>query len=369
MILKKITLLNYKNIEDITLDLSPKMNCFIGYNGVGKTNMLDAVYYLSFCRSSSNAVDSQVMMHNKEFFVLEGLYTNEANDEELIYCGMKRGSKKHFKRNKKEYKRLSQHIGFIPLVFVSPSDVALIEGPSEDRRRFLDIVISQLDVTYMEALMRYSKALQQRNALLKQENEPDNTLISLFEEEMAEQGTIVYQKRLAFVEDFIPVFQQIYQQISGGKETVSLNYISHCQRGDLLDVIQRDRFKDRAVGYSLHGIHRDDLEMLLGGYQMKKEGSQGQNKTFVLALKLAQFDFLKRTASKTTPLLLLDDIFDKLDANRVERIVNLVANDNYGQIFITDTNRDHLDSILKMGNFDYKLFHVDNGQITIKQEA
>ena len=369
MILKKITLLNYKNIEETTLELSPKMNCFIGHNGVGKTNMLDAVYYLSFCRSASNPIDSQVITHQKDFFVLEGFYESDTHDEEHIYCGMKRGTKKHFKRNKKEYKRLSQHIGLIPLVLVSPADTALIEGASEERRRFLDIVISQLDNTYIEALARYSKALTQRNALLKQESEPDASLLDLFEEEMATQGTLVFQKRSAFIEAFVPVFQEIYQRISDCRESVSLNYRSHAQRGDLLDVIRRDRFKDRAVGYSLHGIHRDDLEMLLGGYQLKREGSQGQNKTFVLALKLAQFDFLKRTASHTTPLLLLDDIFDKLDAHRVERIVHLVAGDSYGQIFITDTNREHLDSILQTGNFDYKLFEVEGGTITEKKEG
>lgn len=368
MILKNITLINYKNIEECTLSLSPKMNCFIGHNGAGKTNLLDAVYYLSFCKSAYNPTDSQVMMHDKDFFVLEGLYETEQKDLELVYCGMKRGTKKHVKRNKKEYKRLSQHIGFIPLVFVSPSDTTLIEGTSDERRRFLDVVISQLDGTYLDDLLRYSKALTQRNALLKQEDEPDKALLDLFEEEMATQGTLIFEKRTAFVEAFIPIFQHIYQHISGNKELVSLNYISHAQRGNLLDVIRRDRHKDRAVGYSLHGIHRDDLEMLIGDYSLKREGSQGQTKTFALALKLAQFDFLKRTTSNTTPLLLLDDIFDKLDANRVERIVNLVASDSYGQIFITDTNREHLDVILQMGNFPYKLFEVENGKITEKKE-
>lgn len=368
MILKKITILNYKNIEDTSLVFSPKINCFIGNNGVGKTNLLDAVYYLSFCKSSSNTVDSQAMMHNKDFFVIEGLYNTDQGEDETVYCGMKRGTKKHFKRNKKEYKRLASHIGLIPLVFVSPSDVSLIEGASEDRRRFLDVVISQLDSVYIDALLRYSKALQQRNVLLKQDTEPDETLMQLFETEMAEQGTIIFNKRREFINEFVEVFQDIYKRVSGNNETVSLNYISHGTRGNLLDVISRDRAKDRAVGYSLHGIHRDDLEMLIDGYPMKREGSQGQNKTFVLALKLAQFNFLKRTPSKTTPLLLLDDIFDKLDSSRVERIVNLVAGHNFGQIFITDTNREHLDSILKLGNFDYKLFEVNNGVFTSRAD-
>lgn len=363
MILKKISILNYKNIQVADLTFSPKLNCLIGHNGEGKTNLLDAVYYLSFCRSAFNPIDSQVITHDRDFFVLDGLYLNDMGDEERIYCGMKRGTRKRFKRNQKEYKRLSQHIGLIPLIFVSPADTALIDGGSDSRRRFLDMVISQLDHSYIELLSRYNKALTQRNALLKAEQEPDGALVEILEQEMATQGEAIYAKRDAFVREFIPVFQTIYDHVSGCHETVSLQYISHAQRGPLLDVIQRDRHKDRAVGYSLHGVHRDDLEMMIGGYQLKREGSQGQNKTYVLALKLAQFDFLKRTASSTTPLLLLDDIFDKLDAGRVERIVNMVAGDAYGQIFITDTNRDHLDSILSRHSFDYKLFEVVHGEI------
>ena len=364
MILKRLSILNYRNIREANLELSPKLNCLIGRNGVGKTNLLDAVYYLSFCRSAYNPIDSQVIMHGQEFFVLDGLYQNELGDEEAVYCGMKRGSKKTFKRNKKAYKRLSQHIGLVPLIFVSPSDTAIIEGGSEERRHLMDVVISQCDHAYIEALGRYNKALQQRNALLKLDAEPDPALLDIWEEEMAQSGEAVYRRRDAFVRELIPLFQQIYRAISEDREQVSLSYVSHCQRGNLLDVIRRDRAKDRAVGYSLHGIHRDDLDMLLGGFPMKREGSQGQNKTFVLALKLAQFDFLRRTVSNTTPLLLLDDIFDKLDAHRVEQIVRLVSGPNFGQIFITDTNRDHLDQILSGSGFDYRLFTVDDGCIS-----
>ena len=365
MILENISIINYKNIKGVNLDLSPKINCLIGHNGVGKTNFLDAIYYLSFCRSANNPIDSQIIMHDENFFMLEGKYRTEQGDIENIYCGMKRGTKKHFKRNKKEYKRLSQHIGLVPLIFVSPSDSSLIEGGSEERRRLMDVVISQYDHSYIELLANYNKALQQRNALLKMEEETDLSLLDIWEQEMARNGELLFQKRLAFVEELVPVFQRIYQQISGQREMVSLRYVSHCQRGSLLDVIQRDRFKDRAVGYSLHGVHRDDLEMLIGDFQMKREGSQGQNKTFVLALKLAQFDFLRRTSSTTTPLLLLDDIFDKLDAQRVESIVQLVSGDNFGQIFITDTNRDHLDKILSKSDGEYKIFTVEGGDIEL----
>jgi DNA replication and repair protein RecF len=277
--------------------------------------------------------------------------------------------KKHFKRNKKEYKRLSEHIGMIPLIFVSPSDNAIIDGTGEERRRLMDIVISQYDNNYIETLTSYNKILHQRNVLLKAEEEPDDALLSILEEQMATYGEAIYKKRDKFINDFAPVFQDIYSSVSSGHENVALHYHSHCQRGKLIDVIRKDRAKDRIVGFSLHGIHRDDLEMLIDGYNIRREGSQGQNKTFVLALKLAQFNFLKQTSSRTTPLLLLDDIFDKLDATRVEQIIRLVSGSGYGQIFITDTNREHLDSILQKGTSDFKLFSVEKGIIKEKEEC
>ena len=363
MILEKLSLINYKNIQTATLELSPKMNCFIGHNGAGKTNVLDAIYYLSFCHSANNPVDSQVIRHGEEFLMIEGLYSPKLT----ITCGIRRGQKKHFKKDKKEYKRLSEHIGLIPVVTVSPSDTLLIEGGSEERRRLMDMVISQYDRSYIEALNRYNKALQQRNTMLKAEEEPDLEVMGLWEEQMASTGEEIYRKRDAFVKEMTPVFQHYYERISGQREQVALNYISHCQRGPLLEVIQRDRTKDRAVGYSLHGIHRDDLDFTLGGHLMKREGSQGQNKTFVVSLKLAQFGFLRQTNTQTTLLLLLDDIFDKLDAQRVEQIVNLVAGDDFGQIFITDTNRDHLDQILSASQHDYKLFYVEEGEVKVKK--
>ena len=359
MILEKLSLINYKNIQEATLDLSPKINCMIGSNGVGKTNVLDAVYFLSFCHSASNPIDSTIIRHGEDFLMLEGKY-----GEVTISCGMKRGTKKHFRRDKKEYRRLSEHIGLIPLVMVSPSDTLLIDGGSEERRRLMDMVISQYDHTYMESVNRYNKALQQRNTMLKQEAEPNPEVISLWEEQMAVEGERIYQRRDAFVRELTPIFQRYYERISGNREQVAIEYISHCQRGPLLEVIQRDRAKDRIMGYSLHGVHRDDLVFTLGGHPIRHEGSQGQHKTFVVALKLAQFDFLRRTNGGNTPILLLDDIFDKLDASRVEQIVTLVASEEFGQIFITDTNRSHLDQILAASSHDYKIFHVDNGEVT-----
>ena len=363
MILKRISILNYKNLEQVELDCSPKMNCFIGQNGMGKTNLLDAVYYLSFCKSATNPIDSQNMMHQQDFFVIQGFYETESGDIEEIYCGMKRRQKKLFKRNKKEYTRLSDHIGFIPLVMVSPSDSELISGGSEERRRFMDVVISQYDKEYLEALIRYNKALQQRNTLLKNEQGFDEELMEVWEEMMAASGEVVYRKRCAFIEEFIPIFQTFYSQISQNKEEVGLVYESHAQQGDLVQLLKESRQRDQFMGYSLKGIHKDDLLMQLGDYPIKKEGSQGQNKTYLIALKLAQFDFLRRTGSHTTPLLLLDDIFDKLDASRVEQIVKLVAGDKFGQIFITDTNRDHLDKIMQKIEGEYKVFSVEDGAI------
>lgn len=362
MILKKLNILNYRNIAEADLEFSSKINCLIGKNGVGKTNVLDAIYFLSFTKSTTNSIDSMNIRHGEEFMMVQGVYDLNGTEEE-ISIGMKIHQKKHIKRNQKEYKRIAEHIGLLPLIIASPNDSSLIAGGSEERRRFMDIVISQYDAEYMYALMSYNKALQQRNALLKAEEEPSIEIISVYEEMMAEYGEQIYEKRKEFIDSFIPVFQLYHSKISGGKDSVSIKYTSHCQRGPLLHVIQDGRAKDRIMGYSLHGIHKDDIEMCLDSFPIKREGSQGQNKTYMISLKLAQFEFLKHTGSNTTPLLLLDDIFDKLDAKRVEQIVNIVADDSFGQIFITDTNRENLDRILEKTKGNYKIFNVNDGQI------
>ena len=362
MILNRISILNYKNIEQADQTFSPKLNCFFGQNGMGKTNLLDAIYYLSFCKSASNPIDSQNMMHSADFFMIQGEYATDDGRPEEVFCGMKRKQKKQFKRNKKEYHRLSDHIGLIPLVMVSPDDSILILGGSEERRRFMDVVISQYDKEYLESLIRYNKALAQRNTLLKKEEAADDEMLAIWEEMMAQEGEVVFHKREAFIQEFIPIFQQFYSFISEEKEVVSLRYESHARGASLKEVLVQSREKDRIVGFSLHGIHKDDLEMELGGFPLKREGSQGQNKTYLIALKLAQFDFLRRIG--TVPLLLLDDIFDKLDARRVEQIVKLVGGDRFGQIFITDTNRENLDRILEKTQVDYSLFSVTDGVVT-----
>lgn len=369
MILKRISILNYKNVAQAELELSPKINGFVGSNGMGKTNLLDAVYYLSFCKSSTNPIDSQNILHDRDFFMIQGQYEREDGVEEEVYCGMKRRQKKHFKRNKKEYSRLADHIGLIPLIMVSPADSELISGGSEERRRFMDVLISQVDKGYLDALMRYNNALLQRNTLLKQEAEPDPELLSIWEEMMVTNGEVVYQKRAAFIQEFIPIFQSFYAYISKEGEEVSLVYESQLLTRNFAQSLRDHREKDRIMGYSLVGVHKDNLDMQLGGFPIKREGSQGQNKTYLIALKLAQFEFLKRTGSRTTPLLLLDDIFDKLDASRVEQIVKLVSGNSFGQIFITDTNREHLDRILERNDLHYKLFEVTQGEVVERRRS
>lgn len=367
MILKRISILNYKNLEQVELSFSPKLNCFFGQNGMGKTNLLDAVYFLSFCKSAGNPIDSQNICHDADFFVIQGFYEAADGTPEEIYCGMKRRQKKQFKRNKKEYTRLSDHIGFLPLVMVSPADSELIAGGSDERRRFMDVVISQYDKEYLDALIRYNKALVQRNTLLKSEQPVEEELFLVWEEMMAQAGEVVFRKREAFIREFIPIFQSFYSFISQDREKVGLSYDSHARDASLLEVLKESRARDQIMGYSLRGVHKDELNMLLGDFPIKREGSQGQNKTYLVALKLAQFDFLKRTGT-TVPLLLLDDIFDKLDASRVEQIIKLVAGDSFGQIFITDTNREHLGRILHKVGSDYKMFRVEQGTVAEMKE-
>lgn len=361
MILNKLHIINYKNIESAELDFSSKINCFLGNNGMGKTNLLDAIYYLSFCKSASHLPDTQNIRHEQEFFMLQGIYEHDAQHEE-IYCGMKKRQKKHFKRNKKEYDKFSDHIGLIPLVMISPDDSELIMGGSDERRKFLDMVISQHNKVYLDYLIRYNKALQQRNMLLKADIQPEASLFEIWEEQMNSSALFIHNERKLFLESFTPVFQRYYNQICRGNEQVKLDYQSNLLDGDLTDQLKESRTKDRILGYSTKGIHKDDLVMEIGEYPIKKIGSQGQNKTFLIALKFAQFAYLK-TKRISTPILLLDDIFDKLDAIRMEEIIKLVAGPDFGQIFITDTNREYLDEIIRKVGSDYQLFIVSNGDI------
>lgn len=364
MLLERLSILNYKNIEQAELALSPKVNCFLGSNGMGKTNLLDAIYYLSFCKSYSNPIDSQNIKHDAEFAVIQGWYEIGEKQEEF-FCSLRRKQKKQFKRNKKEYERLSDHIGVLPLVMVSPSDTGLIAGGSDERRRFIDQFLSQFDKEYLHSLIRYNKALQQRNALLKTDGFVDDMLFDLWDDQLVEEGTVVYKKRKDFISKFIPIFQKFYDFICLSHEEVSLAYESHFDTEDFRKLLKDRREKDKIVGYTTVGIHKDDLDMRMDDYSIKRVGSQGQNKTYVVALKFAQFDFLKK-ATSTTPILLLDDIFDKLDASRVEQIIKLVLDKDFGQIFITDTNREHLSDILSQTGNEYHLYEVEDGMVAQK---
>jgi DNA replication and repair protein RecF len=360
MKLQHLSILNYKNIEQSDLTLSSKINCFTGNNGMGKTNLLDAVYYLSFCKSFTNPIDVQNIKHDADFFVLQGVY-ERGESRETVYCGLKRKQKKQFKLNKKEYERLSDHIGFLPLVIISPADGVLISEGSDERRRFVDSVVSQYNKQYLTELIRYNKALLQRNNLLKN-NMRDELVFDIWEEQLVQAGSYIHSVRREFVNEFVPIFQSRFQYITGGNEQVTLAYMSQLDERDFTGSLRASRDRDRMLGYTSVGTHKDDLEMLLGDFPIKRVGSQGQNKSFLVALKFAQFDFLKR-ASGLTPLLLLDDIFDKLDTDRVARIIALVSGNDFGQIFITDTNRKHLDDLLAAACSDVAYFDVNGGEV------
>ncbi len=370
MVLTHISILNFKNIADAQLDFSSGVNCLIGNNGQGKTNVLDAIYYLSYCRSFAGANDAGVIRHGEPFMMLQGQYRRRDN-EENVTLSYQPGKRKVVKRNDKEYKRLSQHIGLLPLVMISPMDWDLIRGAGEERRRLMDQIISQGDKEYLEALIRYSKALEQRNSMIRHEM-TDPLLYETVERALDEHAAIIYARRVEWVRQFLPIFMKYYDAIAGCGEQVRLGYKTHLDGGkSMREVLDDNRARDMAVGYTTRGVHRDDIELWLNDYPMRRVGSQGQCKTYTIALRLAQFEFLKQRTS-TTPILLLDDIFDKLDASRVENIMAVVTNHEgpFGQIFITDTNRTHLDHIVaRIGDAGYAMMHVENGVVTPQQIA
>lgn len=363
MILKNLDIVNYKNIAEAGIVCSPRFNCFIGNNGVGKTNILDAVYQLSMCKSYFNLPDAQNIRHGEAFFVIEGMYAYE--DEEIdVYCGVKRGQKKMFKKNKKAYTRLSDHIGLLPLVMISPADVVLIDGASEERRRFIDGVISQCDKEYLQLLIRYNRVLMQRNSFLKEYAGRgfDADMLSVWDEQLAESGSVILERRRAFIAELEGMFQEYYNRVALGRENVMLEYRTTVKNDDFLSSLRNSFERDRILTYTTVGIHRDDLDLSLEGYPVKKLGSQGQKKSFLTALKFAQFAYLAKQKG-VKPLLLLDDIFDKLDADRVSQIIQIVSETSFGQVFVTDTNREHIDEILKQHALEYKIFHVEGGEV------
>lgn len=364
MVLQDLNIINYKNITEASVTCCPGFNCFIGNNGVGKTNILDAIYHLSMCKSYFNLPDLQNIRHGEPFFVIEGIYEREGEQVD-VYCGVKKGQKKVFKKNKKSYERLSDHIGLLPLVMISPADVTLIDGASEERRRFIDGVISQCDKEYLHLLIRYNRVLVQRNSFLKEyAGRPiDADMLAVWDEQLVENGRVILDRRRAFVAELEEVFQQYYNRVSLGREQVMLEYTTTIKENDFPASLKNSFERDRVLTYTTVGIHRDDLTLSLEGYPVKKLGSQGQKKSFLTALKFAQFAYLAKQKG-VKPLLLLDDIFDKLDADRVSQIIQIVSEDSFGQVFVTDTNREHIDEILRLHAVDYRIFKVEQGAIS-----
>lgn len=345
MILKKIDILNFKNIASATIEFSPGVNCLLGMNGMGKSNLLEAIHFLSMARPMSAVPDSALIRHGEELLLVKGDFLTESALTDSIACGFTKGKAKSLKRNGKEYRRISEHIGRYPVVTVTPDDSDIIRGPAEERRRLMDTVISQAHPDYLANLIRYNKALETRNKMLKA-GMNDPILFESVETAMAEDAAQIYYFRKNWVEWIAPKVEECYTRLSGSRETTVLSYSSRLSENSLMELFDSHRAKDAILGYTSVGIHRDDIETGLDGYSLRRLGSQGQVKTFTIALRLALFDYLKE-ASGVTPLLLLDDIFDKLDSSRVENIMHEVTSSGtFGQIFITDTNRKHLDDIL-----------------------
>ena len=359
MILRSLSLLNYKNFESANFDFDPKINCLVGNNGVGKTNVLDSIYHLSFGKSYFNPITSQNIRHREEFFVIEGEFEKKERQENILVSA-KRGQKKIIKRNNKPYEKFSEHIGFIPTVIISPADRDLIIEGSETRRKFVDGVISQSDNLYLNSLINYRKVLAQRNSLLKffaANHSFDRDTLSVYDMQLDELGSSLFEKRQAFLSSFIPIFRKRYATISNGSEEVDIIYKSRLEEKTLSVLLEENLQKDMALQYTSVGTHKDDLYFEIEGHPVKKFGSQGQQKSFLIALKLAQFDFMKEL-NKVAPILLLDDIFDKLDENRVAHIVDLVATDQLGQLFISDTHGDRTEKVVKDTHQSYKMFEL-----------
>ncbi|HQQ94018.1 MAG TPA: DNA replication/repair protein RecF [Bacteroidia bacterium] len=359
MYLKHLSLVNFKNYSAFEGQFSKKINCFVGNNGMGKTNLLDAIHYLSFCKSFFNPVDSQNIKHNEGFFVVQGCFSHAGEDAE-VNCSLKRHHKKIFRKNRKEYDRLSEHLGQFPLVMISPSDTELVHGSSELRRKFIDSIISQYDKFYLDNLIAYNHVLKQRNALLKQFHDQgffDSETLDILDEQLVIHGQSVLGKRLEFLQAFIPLFNRNFEYISQSREVVSLHYESSLGQREFPVALMASLSRDRQMNFTSVGPHRDDLEFKLDGHSLKRFASQGQQKSYLLALKLAQFEFIMHQ-KQTKPLLLLDDVYDKLDEKRFTRLLELVSSEQFGQVFITDTHPERMEQILNSRAIENRIFVV-----------
>lgn len=360
MQLKKLSLVNFKNIGQEELSLAEGINCFVGDNGAGKTNFIDAIYYLSMCKSSLQTSDAQNIRHGGDFFLLEGLYRTDEGKSEQVVCSYSRKGGKLLKRNGKEYERLSDHVGLIPVVIVSPADSALISDAAEERRRYLNAFLSQLDRAYLVAVMRYNALLHERNKFLKISIDED--MLQIYDRQLAEHAALIHRVRADYTEKLKPLVAEFYRLLSDDKEQVELSYRSVLDEAPLEEILLRNRERDIANQYTTSGVHRDDLILKIGGYPLRKYGSQGQQKSFLIALKLAQYVIVARE-QQVKPILLLDDLFDKLDAGRVTQLLRLVAREQFGQIFISDCNSTRLRTTLDKAEVSYTLHTVEGGAI------
>ena len=364
MQLQEITLVNFKNYEKETIALSEKLNCLVGNNGMGKTNFLDAIYYLCMGKSYFKHTDSQITRKEADFFRLEGHFLHQGKKEKLV-AKVRPRKQKVLERNDVAYQKLSEHIGHFPIVAIVPDDTYLVKEGSEVRRQFLDNTLSQIDSIYLQQLIEYNKLLKQRNAALKQFGQYksfDEKLLSIYDEQMQEPAQYIFKSREQFIIDFRPIFQKLYAQISKDSETVNCFYKTQLQDADFQDLVKEAREKDRILQRSTAGIHKDDLQLQIKGDPVKKFASQGQLKSIILALKLAQYEVLKIEKS-CLPILLLDDIFDKLDTQRVLQLLQLISQDTFGQIFLTDTHESRINQTTKSINTNFQTFIVQNGTI------
>lgn len=363
MHLDTLSIINFKNIREAQIECSPRINCFVGDNGTGKTNLLDAINYLSMCKSAFNLSDSQCTSHDREMFVLGGKYSSDSGRGENINCSYKRGQAKKMSRGSKEYEKLSDHIGLIPIVMITPSDTALINDPGEERRKYINSLISQLDREYLAALIKYNRLLAERNKLLKSQGTGGfDAILEVIDLQLSPLGTLIHSRRSSFIEDIAPLAADYYAALSGNKENIELTYQSDINDAPFDEVLRRAEQRDRINMFTTCGIHRDDIKITLDSHPLRKYGSQGQQKSFLVALKLAQYDIVSQRA-ENRPILLLDDIFDKLDMQRVEQLIDIVSDDKFSQIFITDCNKVRLESVLSGKGRNYTLFNVTDGEV------
>ncbi|MFR9504070.1 MAG: DNA replication and repair protein RecF [Rikenellaceae bacterium] len=367
MELKTLSLINFKNVAEARLDFTPSINALVGDNGAGKTNVIDAIHFLAMAKSMMTMTDRQSIRHEEPFFVVDGTFSSDEGSTQGVVCSFSRQQTKgtkSLKRNGKEYERLSDHVGMVPVVVVTPQDIALVYDGAEERRRFINSFISQLDPIYLRELIRYNATLSQRNMLLKQRG--DESMLLIYDEQLSLSASIIHSKRHEIISEMQPLVEEYYKLLSNDREAISINYISQLQEAPLTELLLASRQRDRALEHTSVGVHRDDIELKIGGLPLRKYGSQGQQKSLLIALKLAQYRIVSQRRAER-PILLLDDLFDKLDRHRVTRLIEIVSSPHFGQIFITDCNPTRLESILSTSATPYSLYHVEGGSITKQQ--